>query len=96
MSNQSPDSDLQQLTRQVRWLEHEQLSPYQTLVLVAIQTLLPAFGFFTLVTSLLIWWLEGLAQAIANIELFADLAILTLMGITLIMWVVTTVNKLVE
>jgi hypothetical protein len=94
MSNASEDTRLTALEERVYWLQQDTLSPYQTLVLVAIQTVVPAYGVFALVSSSILWWQDGLAAALANVQLFVDLTVATLMGISVLLWVGMTLGKL--
>lgn len=91
MSNQSSESDPQFVSQRIRWLEHKSLSSYQTLILVAIQTLLPAFGAGALITSSVLWVTKGPAQALANVELFIHFTVASLMGFSLLAWVIGAV-----
>jgi hypothetical protein len=94
MSNASEDTRLAALEQRVYWLQQDTLSPYQTLLLVTIQTIVPAYGVFALVSSSILWWQDGLAAALANVQLFVDLTVATLMGISVLLWVGITLGQM--
>jgi hypothetical protein len=96
MSNASEDTRLTALEQRVYWLQQDTLSPYQTLLLVTIQTIVPAYGVFALVSSSILWWQDGLAAALANVQLFVDLTVATLMVLSVVLWIGIVVGKLIS
>lgn len=95
MSNASEGTRLTALEQRVDWLQQDTLSPYQTLVLVAIQTIVPAYGVVALVSSSILWWQDGLAAALANVQLFVDLTVATLMVLSVVLWIGIGIGKLI-
>jgi hypothetical protein len=96
MNDTTDHSRIDDLAHRVRWLEHDSLSPYQILLLLILQTVLPAYGALTLITSAALWVLAGPSQALANVQLFVDLAVATVMGLSLLVWLLLRVTDLID
>lgn len=65
-------------------LEHSRLKPGREISLVAIDYTISTYGAVTIISSLWFWYVEGLSQAIANVEMFIDLTVATLMVLLLL------------
>ena len=93
MSNTSEDTRLTTLEQRVTLLQQETLSPYQTFLLLALQTVLPAYGAIALVTASVRWWQESLTAALATMQLFVDLTVATLMVLAVVLWIGIRIGK---
>lgn len=83
------------LAERVSWLEHERLTPYQHFLLLILQVMLPAFGAFAFISSAALWIMAGPAKALANVQMFVDIAVASILGVSLLVWIFMTFWKFV-